>query len=61
MPLTDVAIRNAKPRPKSYKRGDSLDLFLGCSLPDQNWIGMRSEVRISGASSVAPISNVQLT
>lgn len=28
MPLTDVAIRNAKPRPKPYKLGDSLGLFL---------------------------------
>lgn len=28
MPLTDVAIRNAKPRAKPYKMGDSLGLFL---------------------------------
>ncbi|MGV7123270.1 tyrosine-type recombinase/integrase [Sphingopyxis sp. 550A] len=28
MPLSDVAIRNAKPREKSYKMGDSLGLFL---------------------------------
>lgn len=28
MPLTDVAIRNAKPRLKPYKLGDSLGLFL---------------------------------
>lgn len=28
MPLTDVAIRNAKPRAKPYKIGDSLGLFL---------------------------------
>lgn len=28
MPLTDVAIRNAKPRAKAYKMGDSLGLFL---------------------------------
>jgi len=28
MPLTDVAIRNAKPRPKPYKMGDTLGLFL---------------------------------
>ncbi|WP_062344402.1 integrase arm-type DNA-binding domain-containing protein [Novosphingobium sp. CCH12-A3] len=28
MPLTDVAIRNAKPRSKPYKLGDSLGLFL---------------------------------
>ncbi|MFL9840565.1 integrase arm-type DNA-binding domain-containing protein [Sphingomonas sp. ST-64] len=28
MPLTDVAIRNAKPRAKPYKVGDSLGLFL---------------------------------
>lgn len=27
MPLTDVAIRNAKPRPKPYKLGDSLGLL----------------------------------
>lgn len=28
MPLTDAAIRNAKPRPKPYKLGDSFGLFL---------------------------------
>lgn len=28
MPLTDVAIRNAKPRDKPYKVGDTLGLFL---------------------------------
>lgn len=28
MPLTDVAIRNAKPRAKPYKMGDTLGLFL---------------------------------
>src|SRR3546814_4890620 len=28
MPLTDVAIRNAKPRAKPYKMGDSHGLFL---------------------------------
>ncbi|WP_379923245.1 Arm DNA-binding domain-containing protein [Erythrobacter sp. R86502] len=28
MPLTDVAIRNAKPRGKAYKVGDTLGLFL---------------------------------
>jgi len=28
MPLTDAAIRNTKPRPKPYKLGDSLGLFL---------------------------------
>lgn len=28
MPLTDVAIRNAKPRDKPYKLGDTLGLFL---------------------------------
>jgi hypothetical protein len=28
MPLTDVAIRNAKPREKPYKVGDTLGLFL---------------------------------
>jgi len=28
MPLTDVAIRNAKPREKPYKMGDALGLFL---------------------------------
>jgi integrase len=28
MALTDVAIRNAKPRPKPYKLGDALGLFL---------------------------------
>ena len=28
MPLSDVAIRNAKPREKPYKMGDSLGLFL---------------------------------
>ncbi len=28
MPLTDVAVRNAKPRPKPYKLGDSHGLFL---------------------------------
>jgi integrase len=28
MPLTDVAIRNAKPRAKPYKMGDALGLFL---------------------------------
>jgi hypothetical protein len=28
MPLTDVAIRNAKPREKPYKIGDTLGLFL---------------------------------
>ncbi|WP_234180362.1 tyrosine-type recombinase/integrase [Sphingopyxis sp. NFH-91] len=28
MPLTDIAIRNAKPREKPYKMGDTLGLFL---------------------------------
>jgi hypothetical protein len=28
MALTDVAIRNAKPRAKPYKMGDALGLFL---------------------------------
>lgn len=28
MPLADVAIRNAKPREKPYKLGDTLGLFL---------------------------------
>lgn len=28
MPLTDIAIRNAKPREKPYKLGDALGLFL---------------------------------
>ena len=28
MPLTDVAIRNAKPKEKPYKLGDTLGLFL---------------------------------
>ena len=28
MPLTDIAIRNAKPREKAYKLGDALGLFL---------------------------------
>ena len=28
MALTDIAIRNAKPRPKPYKLGDALGLFL---------------------------------
>lgn len=28
MPLTDVAIRNAKPKEKSYKMSDMLGLFL---------------------------------
>jgi hypothetical protein len=30
MPLTDVAIRNAKPRDKPYKVGDTLGLFPNC-------------------------------
>jgi len=28
MPLTDLAIRNAKPREKPYKMGDTLGFFL---------------------------------
>ncbi len=33
MPLTDVAIRNAKPREKPYKARDTLALFLLVQAP----------------------------
>lgn len=47
--LTDVPIRNAKPRPMPYKLGDSLGLFLLV------WKLWRLKYRVDGKEKKLPI------
>jgi hypothetical protein len=56
MPLTDVAIRNAKPRDKPYKVGDTLGLFLLVQRRLRGWRSEQACALVLGSNS-APVSN----